>query len=78
MRVSAARKNSFRRHFPRPEDFAKAVYTFDIGQNDIAAAINRVGTEDSHAVISDIVEHFAEQVEVSDWSWWLVFIFIFQ
>ncbi|TKY63186.1 GDSL esterase/lipase [Spatholobus suberectus] len=58
-----ARKNSFIRHFPRPEDFAKAIYTFDIGQNDIAAAINNVGKEDSHAVISEIVDYFANQVQ---------------
>ncbi|KAL2320186.1 hypothetical protein Fmac_029155 [Flemingia macrophylla] len=56
------RKNSFRKHFPRPEEFAKAIYTFDIGQNDIAAAINNVGKEDSHAVISDIVDYFANQL----------------
>ncbi|KAG4938449.1 hypothetical protein AAZX31_16G064100 [Glycine max] len=56
-------KNSFKGHFPRPEDFAKAIYTFDIGQNDIAAAINKVDTEDSHAVISDIVDYFENQVQ---------------
>ncbi|XP_027347243.1 GDSL esterase/lipase At5g14450-like [Abrus precatorius] len=57
------KKNSYRRHFPRPEDFAKAIYTFDIGQNDIAAAINKVGMEDSHVAISGIVEYFANQVQ---------------
>ncbi|XP_057437380.1 GDSL esterase/lipase At5g14450-like [Lotus japonicus] len=51
------------RNFPRPEDFAKAVYTLDIGQNDIAAALQKVGEEDSEAVITDIVDHFGEQVK---------------
>jgi len=64
--LDAQGKNSFKGHFPRPEDFAKAIYTFDIGQNDIAAAINKVDTEDSHAVISDIVDYFENQVQVSD------------
>lgn len=57
------------RNFPRPEDFAKAVYTLDIGQNDIAAALQKVGEEDSKAVITDIVDHFGEQVKVSGWSY---------
>ncbi|KAK7293492.1 hypothetical protein RJT34_16358 [Clitoria ternatea] len=48
--------------FPRPEDFAKAIYTFDIGQNDIAAALQKVGQEDSESVISDVVGQFANQV----------------
>ncbi|XP_054788524.1 GDSL esterase/lipase At5g14450-like [Prosopis cineraria] len=59
----AGDNHSCRRQFPRPEDFPKAIYTMDIGQNDIAAAINRVGKEDSHDVISDIVQHFATQVQ---------------
>ncbi|KAF7819503.1 GDSL esterase/lipase [Senna tora] len=51
------------RQFPRAEEFGKAIYTLDIGQNDIAAAIDRVGMEDSHQVISDIVDHFATQIQ---------------
>ncbi|KAK7293493.1 hypothetical protein RJT34_16359 [Clitoria ternatea] len=59
-----AERNSFTRNFPKPEDFAKAIYTFDIGQNDIAAAIsNGMGMEDSQPVISDIVDYFANQVQ---------------
>ncbi|KAG5119656.1 hypothetical protein JHK82_034076 [Glycine max] len=57
-------RNSFREHFPRLEDFAKAIYIFDIGQNDIVAAIDRVGQEDFHAVISDIVDYFENQLQV--------------
>lgn len=64
--MHAEGRNSFREHFPRLEDFAKAIYIFDIGKNDIVAAINRVGQEDSHAVISDIVDYFENQVQVSD------------
>ena len=62
--MHAEGRNSFREHFPRLEDFAKAIYIFDIGQNDIVAAINRVGQEDSHAVISDIVDYFENQIQV--------------
>lgn len=52
--------------YPRPEDFGKAIYTFDIGQNDIAAALQRMGQEDSQAVISDIVNQLSNQIIVSD------------
>ncbi|KAK7339619.1 hypothetical protein VNO77_20297 [Canavalia gladiata] len=48
--------------FPRPEELAKALYTFDIGQNDIAAVLQRMGQEDSEAAISDIVSQFVNQV----------------
>ncbi|KAJ1422414.1 SGNH hydrolase superfamily [Sesbania bispinosa] len=55
--------NSYTTQFPRPEDFAKAIYTFDIGQNDIAAALQKLGEEDSQAVvISDVVELFGKQI----------------
>ena len=63
----AGKKYSHRKHFPRPEDFAKAIYTMDIGQNDVAAAIEKGGvTEGFQAVASDIVQQFATQVQVSD------------
>ncbi|KAI9072131.1 hypothetical protein K1719_045908 [Acacia pycnantha] len=52
-----------RKQFPRPEDFPKAIYVAILNQNDIAAAIDRVGKEDSHAVISDIVHQFSTQVQ---------------
>ncbi|XP_061351608.1 GDSL esterase/lipase At5g14450-like [Gastrolobium bilobum] len=58
-----AKNNSYRKHFPRPEEFANAIYTIDIGQNDIAAALQNVGGEDSQAVILDIVEYFSNQVQ---------------
>jgi hypothetical protein len=68
----AANESSYRKHFPKPEDFAKAIYTFDIGQNDIVDILSMVGKEDFHALISNIVEIFSTQVQVSDR---VVFIF---
>ncbi|CAJ2669668.1 unnamed protein product [Trifolium pratense] len=55
--------SSYRKHFPKPEDFSKAIYTFDIGQNDIADVISKVGKEDSHVLISNIVEYFSTQIQ---------------
>ncbi|KAK7395818.1 hypothetical protein VNO78_16389 [Psophocarpus tetragonolobus] len=57
------KENSFTKDIPRPEDYAKAIYTFDIGQNDIAAVISQSGMEYSHAVISEIVDNFTSQVQ---------------
>jgi hypothetical protein len=68
----AANGSSYRKHFPKPEDFAKAIYTFDIGQNDIVDILSMVRKEDFHALISNIVEVFSTQVQVSDR---VVFIF---
>lgn len=59
-------KKSYERQFPKPKDFAKAIYIFDIGQNDIADVINKVGKEDSHEMISNIVDYFNKQLQVSD------------
>ncbi|KAJ7974678.1 GDSL esterase/lipase [Quillaja saponaria] len=53
------KKHSYTRHVPRPEEFAKAIYTFDIGQNDVA----RMSNQDFVQVIPDIVEQFAKEVQ---------------
>ncbi|GAU29023.1 hypothetical protein TSUD_165410, partial [Trifolium subterraneum] len=58
-----ANESSYRKHFPKPEDFAKALYTFDIGQNDIVDVMTKMGKEDSHVLISNIVELFSKQVQ---------------
>ncbi|XP_045798248.1 GDSL esterase/lipase At5g14450-like isoform X1 [Trifolium pratense] len=56
-------ESSFGKHFPKPEDFSKAIYTFDIGQNDMTDVISKMGKEDSHVLISNIVELFSKQVQ---------------
>lgn len=61
-----ANKSSYIRHFSRPEDFAKAIFTLDIGQNDIADVISKVGKEDSQALTSKIVDYFSKQIQVSN------------
>ncbi|KVI02505.1 Lipase, GDSL [Cynara cardunculus var. scolymus] len=46
-----------------PEDFAKAIYTIDIGQNDIAYCFRTLGVEASRAAIPDIVNQFATSIQ---------------
>ncbi|KAF5479702.1 hypothetical protein F2P56_000501 [Juglans regia] len=58
-----AKKDSQRRNLPRPEDFSKALYTFDIGQNDIAAGFRTMSNEQFKAVIPDIIGQFAAAVQ---------------
>lgn len=50
---------------PRPQDFSKALYTFDIGQNDLAAGFRTMSMEELRATIPDIISQFAEQIRVS-------------
>ncbi|KAL4653297.1 hypothetical protein ACB092_01G292800 [Castanea dentata] len=58
-----AKKNSHRRNFPRPQDFSDALYTFDIGQNDIAAGIRKSSSENFGAVLPDIIDQLASAVK---------------
>ncbi|XP_027102022.1 GDSL esterase/lipase At5g14450 [Coffea arabica] len=47
---------------PKPEDFSKALYTFDVGQNDLAAAFRKMSWEELRAALPDIVNQFAKQI----------------
>lgn len=62
----AAKKSSIRRNLPRPEDFSKALYVFDIGQNDLAAGFRTMNIEKFKAEIPDIINQFATAVQVSN------------
>lgn len=50
---------------PKPEDFSNALYTFDIGQNDLAAAFRKMSREELRATLPDIVNQFAKQIRVN-------------
>ncbi|XP_059639838.1 GDSL esterase/lipase At5g14450-like [Cornus florida] len=58
-----AKKPSERSNLPRPEDFSKALYTFDIGQNDIAVGFRKMSDEELRAAIRDIVDKFTAAVQ---------------
>ncbi|KAE9588921.1 hypothetical protein Lal_00012521 [Lupinus albus] len=62
--LASAKNSSYINQFPRPEEFAKAIYTLDIGQNDIAAVINNGGKEDFKVVVSNIIQYFSNQVQL--------------
>uniref|UniRef100_A0A7N0VM71 Uncharacterized protein n=1 Tax=Kalanchoe fedtschenkoi TaxID=63787 RepID=A0A7N0VM71_KALFE len=50
-------------HFPSPEDFPKALYTIDIGQNDLFAATLPITVGKAKASISNLINHFSSNIE---------------
>lgn len=57
------KKSSNRSNLPRPEDFSKALYIFDIGQNDLAAGFRTMTNEKLKAEIPDIINQFATAIQ---------------
>ncbi|XVF16318.1 hypothetical protein REPUB_Repub10bG0020900 [Reevesia pubescens] len=58
-----AKGNCHRSNLPRPHDFSKALYMFDIGQNDIAAGLRKKNDTYFHLSVPDIVEQLAKAVQ---------------
>ncbi|KAI3474931.1 hypothetical protein Pfo_030242 [Paulownia fortunei] len=58
-----AKKKSFRKRLPRPQDFSKSLYILDIGQNDVAAGIRKLSIELQKAALPKIVSQFTAQVQ---------------
>uniref|UniRef100_A0A5B7BFV7 Putative Esterase isoform 2 n=1 Tax=Davidia involucrata TaxID=16924 RepID=A0A5B7BFV7_DAVIN len=54
---------SDRSKLPRPEDFSKALYTFDIGQNDLSVGFRKLSDQQLRAAIPDIVNQFAAAIQ---------------
>ncbi|PSS01314.1 GDSL esterase/lipase [Actinidia chinensis var. chinensis] len=48
---------------PKPEDFSKAIYTFDIGQNDLAIGFQNTNIEQVRASIPDILDKFSQAIQ---------------
>lgn len=62
---SAAKNPSDRSNLPRPEEFSKALYTFDIGQNDLSVGFRKLSVDQLRAALPDIVNQLASAVQVS-------------
>ncbi|KAK4483181.1 hypothetical protein RD792_010361 [Penstemon davidsonii] len=58
----AKKKCCFRKRLPNPEGFSKALYTVDIGQNDVAAGIRKLSYELQHAQVPKILSQFLTQI----------------
>jgi hypothetical protein len=52
---------------PKEDYFSKALYTFDIGQNDFAAGLgSNMTLQQVNATVPDIVNTFIENIKVSN------------
>lgn len=56
--------NGVKSHLPLPGDFPKALYTLDIGQNDLHSGFKFMTEEQVQASIPNITHRFASVVEV--------------
>ncbi|KAG6720087.1 GDSL esterase/lipase At5g14450-like [Carya illinoinensis] len=52
-----------RSNLPRPQDYAKALYTFDIGQNDLSVGFRKMSFDQLRAAMPDIVNQLATAVQ---------------
>ncbi|XAR51928.1 Alpha-L-fucosidase [Bertholletia excelsa] len=52
-----------RAKLPNPDDFSKALYTFDIGQNDLSMSFRSMSDDQLRAEIPDMVNKFASAVQ---------------
>lgn len=57
--------SNIRRGIPRPEDFSKALYTLDIGQNDLTGALKLMGEKQVLASIPGLIDQFTQAVMVT-------------
>lgn len=64
-------------NLPKPEEFTKALYTLDIGQNDLAAGFKSMSDDQVLASIPNILNQFDQAVQVSPYSNSLVHMFDF-
>lgn len=52
----------------RVEDFSKALYTFDIGQNDIHHALTTITEDEARKSIPELINQFALAIKVTAYS----------
>lgn len=62
----AGKTPPFESSLPRPRDFSKALYTFDIGHNDIAYGFQNLNFEQVRASIPNILNNLTQAVQASD------------
>lgn len=63
--IFSAKTSQIKSNLPRPEDFSKALYTLDSGQNDLQFWLESMREEQVKASIPNIIDHFALAIEVS-------------
>lgn len=62
-REESAKSSSIKDRFPHPEEYTRALYTFDIGQNDLHAGIASMKEDQVKKYIPTIIDEFASAVK---------------
>ncbi|KAL0344049.1 UNVERIFIED_CONTAM: GDSL esterase/lipase [Sesamum angustifolium] len=58
-----AKNKSFKKMLPSPQEFSKALFIVDIGQNDVAAVLRKSSFELQRAALPNIASQFTAQVQ---------------
>ncbi|XP_060171809.1 GDSL esterase/lipase At3g27950-like [Lycium barbarum] len=62
LRISNSKWSSYKVNIPKPEDFSKALYTFDIGQNDLSYGFQHTREAQVRASIPHILDNFTQAI----------------
>lgn len=65
LHLISAKNESDKSNLPNPDDFSKALYIIDIGQNDLGACFRSLTNPQCIATFPDIIQDFATAVQVS-------------
>lgn len=60
----SAKNSHIKSDLPRPEDFSKALYTLDTGQNDLHAGITSMAEEQVKTYIPYIIDELVSAIKV--------------
>ncbi|PIA30280.1 hypothetical protein AQUCO_05600006v1 [Aquilegia coerulea] len=58
-----AKKPSEKAYLPNPDEFSEALYTFDIGQNDLSYAFGKMSDDKVRALIPDMIDQFSAAIQ---------------
>lgn len=62
--VTNSKWSSSKVNIPKPDDFSKAIYTFDIGQNDLSYGFQHTHEAQVRASIPQILDNFTQAIHV--------------
>ncbi|PIA33680.1 hypothetical protein AQUCO_04000028v1 [Aquilegia coerulea] len=58
-----AKNPSDKAHLPNPDEFSNALYTFDIGINDLSHVIGKVPNDQALAIIPDMIQQYSVAIQ---------------
>ncbi|PIA30281.1 hypothetical protein AQUCO_05600007v1 [Aquilegia coerulea] len=58
-----AKNPSENAYLPNPDEFSNALYTFDIGQNDLSHVIGKVPDDQAKAIVPDMIQQYSAAIQ---------------